>query len=181
MPRQLAQDQSVAVGDTKSRSFGGAPKPRPTSRPFATPFAAARLPVHRQFAAQADRRPGALAVAGAGSALTYGELASAAGRLARRLRRLGVGREARVAVCMERSVDLLLALLAVLKSGAYYVPLDPHNPSQRLRGILDECDPAALLSDNKIASSLEESLQLHMLDSGPVPLRGTGPESSMCS
>jgi amino acid adenylation domain-containing protein/FkbM family methyltransferase len=120
----------------------------------ATPLAAAPLPVHRQFAAQAARRPGALAVAGAGSALTYGELASAAGRLACRLRRLGVGSEARVAVCMERSPWMIVAVLGVLEAGGAYLPLDPAHPRERLARTLSDARPAALLTQPSLATVL---------------------------
>jgi amino acid adenylation domain-containing protein len=122
------------------------------------------------FAAQAKRRPGATAVVSAGRGYTYRELDERSSDLARHLVSVGAEPNRSVAVCMERSVDLLLALLAVLKSGAYYVPLDPHNPSERLRGILEECAPVALLSDNKTAQSLEDSLQLHTQDLGSLPL-----------
>jgi amino acid adenylation domain-containing protein len=66
---------------------------------------------------------------------------------------------------MERSADLPMALLAVLKSGAYYVPLDPQNPPQRLNSILEECNPVALLSDTKTAASLSVNLKI-----GPLPI-----------
>jgi amino acid adenylation domain-containing protein len=116
-----------------------------------------------RFAVQAKRRPEATAVISSNRQYTYRELDELSTQLARRLIALGASPNRAVAVCMERSVDLLLALLAVLKSGAYYVPLDPHNPSQRLRGILEECNPAVLLSDSAVADSLSGSLELDSL------------------
>ena len=123
-----------------------------------------------QFAAQAMRRPHATAVVSAGLGYTYRELDQRSTDLARHLVVAGAGANRAVAVCMERSADLLLALLAVLKSGSYYVPLDPHNPSQRLRGILEECSPVALLTDNVVARSLEDSFSEDSPDRLALPL-----------
>jgi amino acid adenylation domain-containing protein/FkbM family methyltransferase len=132
----------------------------------ATPPGAGRAPVYRQFAAQAARRPGALAVAGGGIELTYGELACAATQLAERLRRLGVGagagagvgagagNEARVAVCMERSPWMVVAVLAALEAGGAYLPLDPAHPHERLARTLADARPAALLTQPSLAPAL---------------------------
>lgn len=126
--------------------------------------------VTSRFAAQAKRRPDATAVVSAGRGYTYRELDERSTDLARQLVSVGAGPNRAVAVCMERSVDLLMSLLAVLKSGGYYVPLDPNNPSQRLQGILEECHPVALLSDDNVARSLEESLHLNSQRSSSLPL-----------
>ena len=64
--------------------------------------------------------------------LTYGELNARANRLAHHLRRLGVGPDSRVAICVERSLEMVVGLLAVLKAGGAYVPLDPAYPAERL-------------------------------------------------
>lgn len=116
-----------------------------------------------RFALQVDRGPDVTAVVSANRQYTYRELDQKSDKLARRLVALGAGPNLAVAVCMDRSVDLLLALLAVLKSGAYYVPLDPHNPLNRLRGILEECSPAAFLSDTGTAATLKDKLGLDSL------------------
>ncbi|HEU4456626.1 MAG TPA: condensation domain-containing protein, partial [Longimicrobium sp.] len=87
--------------------------------------------VHALFEAQAERAPGAEAVVFERERLTYGELNAAANRLARRLRAAGVGPEARVGVMLERSAELVVALLAVLKAGGAYLPLDPALPAAR--------------------------------------------------
>jgi amino acid adenylation domain-containing protein len=118
-----------------------------------------------RFAVQATQRPEATAVISASQRYTYRELEERSTELARRLVTLGAKPNRAVAVCMERSADLLLSLLAVLKSGAYYVPLDPHNPTQRLRSILEECNPVCLLSDSTVAGSLAGQLKI---DSLPV-------------
>jgi len=119
--------------------------------------------VHRRFSLQAMRTPNALAVISANVRYTYRELEKSSDELAQRLVAIGAGPGRSVAVCMERSAHLPMALLAVLKSGACYVPLDPHNPGGRLRGILEECAPAVLLSDTAIADTLAPALNLDSL------------------
>src|SRR5690242_1416929 len=106
---------------------------RPTSR-----FDGQTL--HDLVAAQAARTPTAVAVQGAGEHLTYRRLDERANRLAHHLQALGAGPEARVAVCLDRSVDLVVALLAVLKAGGSYLPLDPAYPTDRLAFMLADAD-----------------------------------------
>ncbi|HVR99227.1 MAG TPA: amino acid adenylation domain-containing protein [Thermoanaerobaculia bacterium] len=102
--------------------------------------------VHCLVEAQAARTPAAAAVESDGGRLTYAELDRRAGSLARRLRRLGVGPEVRVAVCLDRSLDLPVALLGVWKAGGAYVPLDPSYPLDRLTWVLDDARPAVLVT-----------------------------------
>ncbi|WP_448321909.1 amino acid adenylation domain-containing protein, partial [Streptomyces sp. CO7] len=103
--------------------------------------------VQAAFAAQALRTPDAVAVRCAGRDLSYRELDERANRLAHRLVRLGAGPEAPVAVLMERSVDLVVALLAVLKAGAFYLPLHSGSPLERMQWIVDETAAPVLLTD----------------------------------
>ncbi|HKV06941.1 MAG TPA: amino acid adenylation domain-containing protein [Thermoanaerobaculia bacterium] len=112
--------------------------------------------VHQLVAAQAARTPGATAVVFGEESLTYAELRAHALGLARRLRQMGIGPESRVGVAMERSLDLLPALLGVLEAGAAYVPLDPEHPRERLAGMLADSRPAALLTQSWRLSSLPE-------------------------
>jgi amino acid adenylation domain-containing protein len=97
-------------------------------------------------AAQARRVPDRPAVVLDGAVLSYAELDRRAGRVAQALRRLGVGPEVRVAIRLERSPDLLTAILGVLKAGGAYVPLDPAAPRERLELLLDDAAPAVLLT-----------------------------------
>src|SRR5262249_12642243 len=78
--------------------------------------------------------------------LSYGELNRRANRLAHHLRGLGVGPESRVALCVERSVELVVGLLAVLKAGGAYVPLDPTYPPERLSFLLEDCAARLVLA-----------------------------------
>ncbi|MFJ4526692.1 amino acid adenylation domain-containing protein [Streptomyces sp. NPDC088810] len=99
------------------------------------------------FAAQVLRSPDGVAVRCAGRELSYRELDERANRLAHRLVGSGVGPEAPVAVLMERSVDLVVALLAVLKAGAFYLPLHSGYPLERMQWIVDETSAPVLLAD----------------------------------
>ncbi|WP_437081354.1 amino acid adenylation domain-containing protein [Streptomyces sp. enrichment culture] len=103
--------------------------------------------VQAAFAAQALRSPDAVAVRCAGRELSYRELDEQANRLAHRLLESGVGAEAPVAVLMERSVDLVVALLGVLKAGAFYLPLHSGYPLERMQWIVDETSAPVLLTD----------------------------------
>ncbi|MDN3358158.1 non-ribosomal peptide synthetase [Actinomadura sp. DC4] len=105
---------------------------------------AASLP--ELFAAQAARTPEAVALVCAGEDLTYAELNGRADRLAGALAERGVGRESIVAIALPRSPDLVVAVLAVLKSGGAYLPLDANLPAGRLTAMLDDARPALLLT-----------------------------------
>jgi amino acid adenylation domain-containing protein len=107
--------------------------------------------VHQLFEAQAERTPGAEAVAFEGQALTYAELNARANRLAHHLRSLGVEPDVRVGICVERSLDLVVALVALLKAGGAYVALDPDLPDERLRTMLHDSAPAVLLAHASLA------------------------------
>ncbi|WP_269330724.1 non-ribosomal peptide synthetase [Streptacidiphilus albus] len=98
------------------------------------------------FEAQVVRTPDAVAVVDVVGALSYGELNARANRLARLLVGRGVGPESLVGVLMGRSVDLVVALLAVLKAGGAYVPIDPDYPADRIAYMLDDAQPAVVLT-----------------------------------
>lgn len=102
--------------------------------------------VHELFAAQAADCQGAVALACAGSQLTYGELNRRANQLAHHLRRLGIGPERLVAVAMDRSLEMVVALLGILKAGGAYLPLDPLYPVERLQFMLKDSGAALLLT-----------------------------------
>ncbi|HVR99985.1 MAG TPA: amino acid adenylation domain-containing protein, partial [Thermoanaerobaculia bacterium] len=98
-----------------------------TARPYV-----AGVTLHKLIARQAESSPDAVAASFEDESLTYGELERRAGRLARHLTALGVEPDGRVGVRMERSLEMIVALLGILKAGAAYVPLDPSYPEERL-------------------------------------------------
>ncbi|MGX4687703.1 amino acid adenylation domain-containing protein [Streptomyces sp. JNUCC 63] len=104
--------------------------------------------------AQAAGTPQATAVVFEGETLTYAELNARANRLARLLVERGTGPEGFVALALPRSLDLIVALLAVLKSGAAYVPVDPDYPAERIRYILANTGPAMLLTTTDVVPAL---------------------------
>jgi amino acid adenylation domain-containing protein len=104
-------------------------------------------PLHEGFAEQVRRRPDAVALTAGGVDVAYRELDERANRIAHRLLELGVRREEPVAVLMERSVDLVAALLGIMKAGACYLPLHHTYPADRMRWILADAGDPVLLAD----------------------------------
>src|SRR5262249_38474346 len=103
--------------------------------------------VHEIFEQQAVQRPDAIAVLHEGRQLTYGELNARANQLAAFLQEIGVRPDSRVALCLERSPEMIVGLLAVLKAGGAYVPLDLSYPAERIGFMLRDCAPLSLLAD----------------------------------
>ncbi|MBV8367935.1 MAG: amino acid adenylation domain-containing protein, partial [Candidatus Eremiobacteraeota bacterium] len=124
-----------------------------TERPYP-----ADLCVHELFEAQVRTSPDAVAVEDERTALSYAELNARANRLARRLRAHGVGPDVRVAVCMERGVELVVALLAIFKAGGAYVPLDPEYPAERLAYVVEDSAPALVLTHAAVGAEARETL-----------------------
>ncbi len=125
--------------------------------------------LHRLFERQAARTPDAPAVLSPAGTVTYGELDRRAGRLARRLRLLGVGLETRVGLCLERSSEALVAMLGVLKAGGAYVPLDPEAPRERLAMILLDAGIASVVTRESLAPHLADlPCRLVAVDGSPA-------------
>ncbi|HET7228396.1 MAG TPA: amino acid adenylation domain-containing protein, partial [Longimicrobium sp.] len=112
--------------------------------------------LHELVEAQVSRTPDAVAVTFEGQSVTYAELNRRAGQLAGHLRQLGVGVETRVGICLERSIDLVVALLGVLKAGGAYVPVDPGYPAERIAYMLADSGVRVLLTQASLAASLPE-------------------------
>jgi amino acid adenylation domain-containing protein len=117
-----------------------------------------RACVQELFEQQAARVPERLAVANEGRSLSYEELNTRARQLANHLRGLGVGVETTVGVLMERSPDMLVALLGILKAGGAYLPLDPAYPAQRLAYMLDDAQVSVLLTRQNLSAGLTSSV-----------------------
>ncbi|HYR10247.1 MAG TPA: amino acid adenylation domain-containing protein, partial [Longimicrobium sp.] len=120
--------------------------------------------VHAGFRAQAARTPDAVAVSFEGREVGYGELDAWSDRLSRVLRARGVGPEARVAICLERSVEMVVALLAVLKAGGAYVPVDPGYPAERIAYVLGDCDPALMITVAALRGRVPSGVPVLSLD-----------------
>jgi amino acid adenylation domain-containing protein len=110
--------------------------------------------VHEIFEAQAQKSPERIAVTSGKDALNYGQLNARAEQVAAHLTALGVGPEVRVGVCFERSTQLVVAILGVLKAAATYVPLDPEYPSERLAYLLADSGVKAVLTERKLLDRL---------------------------
>ncbi|WGS40283.1 amino acid adenylation domain-containing protein [Burkholderia sp. JSH-S8] len=118
---------------------------------------AAAQPLHRLFEQQVERTPDAVAAVYDDEALTYAELNLRANRLAHHLIELGVAPDALVGVAMERSLDMIVALLAILKAGGAYVPVDPDYPAERVRFMIDHAQLRWLLTQQHLLAALPDS------------------------
>ncbi len=152
-----------------------------------TPVGEARC-IHEQIAAQAEQTPEREALI-CGRALSYAELVARARRLARRLRALGVEPNQPVAVCVERSLEMMVAVLAVLESGGAYLPLDPDHPPTRLAYIVEDAGATVVLTQSWLRTRIPgagagvtmvcvdeasaDCQEIATLDDGPLPARAT--------
>ncbi|MEU9379302.1 amino acid adenylation domain-containing protein [Streptomyces sp. NPDC048255] len=136
----------------------------------AVPVTTGSLP--ELFEAQVRRTPEHTAVVSAGTEVTYAQLNARANRLARLLIDEGVGPEQYVAVALPRTVELLVAVLAVLKAGAAYLPVDPGYPAERIRFMLADAAPAAVLTTTDgVPEELTEAIPRILLDDAAVGAR----------
>ncbi|HEX6863526.1 MAG TPA: AMP-binding protein, partial [Thermoanaerobaculia bacterium] len=134
-------------------------------------------PVQELIAERAALMPAALAVASSGESLTYAELLERANRLAWHLLSLGVGPEVPVAILAERSVEMIVALLAVLEAGGCFLPLDPAYPEDRLALTLADSGAAVLLAQDRWLAAAPS-----LAGAGPkvVRLKADWPEVERC-
>jgi amino acid adenylation domain-containing protein len=106
--------------------------------------------IHELFEAQVERTPDAIALEFEDEQITYRELNRKANQLAHYLVSLGIGPEKLVGICVERSIEMIVGLLGILKAGAAYVPLDPAYPKERLRFMMNDAQVSALLTEEKL-------------------------------
>lgn len=125
--------------------------------------------VHELFEEQVCLSPDAPAIEHGRQVLSYAELDARASALAQHLRALGVGPDQRVAICADRSPELVVGMLAVLKAGGAYVPLDPAYPAERLDYMLKDCQPRALLFGRERAAALTPIPDVQMVLLGAEP------------
>ncbi|MFF7628021.1 amino acid adenylation domain-containing protein [Streptomyces cyaneofuscatus] len=169
--------RSIAYGPESAAALGER-APAPATTP------AEEMSVHGVVERQVARTPDAVAVVCGEDRLTYGELNTRADRLAHRLTAAGIGAEAVVAVHLERSVDLVVAYLAVLKSGGVVLPVDPEYPQDWRRTLLAQAAPAVLVTEEAWlpelgdigipAVCLDTEPDVPAGDDGPVPVNWHG-------
>ena len=117
------------------------------------------LPLHRAFEDQVDAHPDATALLFDGKKWSYREVNDQANRLARRLVKSGVGSGSLVGIFLERSAEMVIALLGVLKTGAAYVPLDPAYPRERLKFLIEDAALSGIVTDSSIEEDLPDNAQ----------------------
>ncbi|MCB5168279.1 amino acid adenylation domain-containing protein [Streptomyces bambusae] len=120
--------------------------------------------VHQRFEAHAAATPDAVAVFWAGQEVTYAELNAKANRFAQFLFARGIGRGAKVGVCLDYSTDMLVAILGTLKAGAAYVPFDPAYPSARLQLLLGQVPDLALIVASPATAGMVETADAEIVD-----------------
>jgi amino acid adenylation domain-containing protein len=130
--------------------------------------------VHELFEDQVRRSAEAAALEFEGQKLTYGELNRRANRLAHYLRKAGVGPEARVGLCMKRSLEMVIGLLGILKAGGAYVALDPHYPAERLKFMVEDSSIAVLVMQSGLLQQSLGAAQVIYLDEEPAVAQESG-------
>jgi amino acid adenylation domain-containing protein len=142
--------------------------------------------VHELFEAQARQTPDALAVICSERRISYAELNKRANQLALYLQSKGIGPNKLVAICLERSLEMIVGLLATLKSGAAYVPLDPRYPTQRIAHVLEDATPHVIITQQHLKHRMPPtSATIIALDSGleqihTLAQNGTNPVRTDC-
>src|SRR5688572_17679583 len=113
--------------------------------------------LHEIFEARALEAPERLAVRTMDDEITYGELDARANRIALRLRSLGAGSDVLVGLCVDRSIEMIVGLLAILKSGSAYVPIDPTYPRKRIDFLLGDSGVNVVVTVSRVAGCVSES------------------------
>src|SRR4051812_36467097 len=146
------ENGGMDAGETLNRSLAG---PNSARVEFARDSC-----IHDLFAEQVRRTPNKVALIFSDERMTYAELNEKANSLACRLRQCGIRPDVPVGICIERSLEMMVGLLGILKAGGCYVPLDPTYPKERLAFILADAQPPVLLTQ----TSLRDGLALGSLD-----------------
>ena len=125
------------------------------------------------FERQVALHPANIALISGGSSLSYSDLNLRANRLAHLLLRRGIGPEDLVAIALPRSSSMIISILAVLKAGAAYLPIDPSYPAERIAFLLEDAAPAAVITEGTIAARLPASAPVLVLDRVEVAAHAT--------
>jgi len=143
--------------------------------------------IHESVEAQVARTPDAVAVVYEGHSLTYAELNRRSNQLAHYLRKRGIGPETLVAMCMERSLDMIVGILGILKAGGAYLPLDLSYPPERLAFMIEDASPPVVITQKDLESKLpQHKAEIICVDhdwpviaqeSGENPASGAGPQN----
>ena len=137
--------------------------------------------IHQLFEAQVEKSPDAVALIFGSQSLTYAGLNARANRLAHYLQQAGLRPHDLVGVCLERSLDLIVSLLGILKAGGGYLPLDPHLPAERLAWMMRDSRAAILLTDSHLAEILDHcAARKVMMDSAWQEITRFSPENCSC-
>lgn len=121
--------------------------------------------IHELFEEQAKRNPESVALIVAANRMTYAELNARANQFARHLCKMGVGTDVRVGICLNRSVEMIVAVLGIWKAGAAYVPFDPRDPKERLSRVIRQSSMEVLVTHEQLLDRLPDELpQLVLLD-----------------
>ncbi len=134
--------------------------------------------IHQLFEEQAARTPESVAVVFQDQRLTYAELNARSDQLAQYLRDLGVGPEMLVAICLERSVEMVVGLLGILKAGGAYLPLDPSYPAARLGFMIDDARPRVVLTQRRLVDALPPHTATVVCLDEPLPPTAVAPAAS---
>ena len=138
--------------------------------------------IHRLFEAQAEALPESLAIASQDAQLSYAELNRRANQLAHHLKNMGVGPEVAVAICVERSAEMVIGFLSILKAGGNYVPLDRSYPKERLALMLKDSRAAVLLTQQRLREILpEQEVPVLCLDADWKTIAGESAENPISS
>lgn len=125
--------------------------------------------IHELFETQVERSPEAVAVVFEGEKLTYRELNGRANQLAHHLRKLGIGPEKLVGLFVERSLEMTVALLGILKAGGVFVPLDPFYPKNRLADMLQDSRVSILITQKRLLKMCEDLVEMSLENRGDCP------------
>ncbi|KFJ08791.1 D-alanine--poly(phosphoribitol) ligase, subunit 1 [Delftia acidovorans] len=168
---QCALDQvQLLPGDEQAQLLDRSARRSTRNGPVLNPAQPACL--HQRFAASAQQRPDAAALTCESAQLTYAELDAQANRLAHRLIALGVRPETRVGIAMQRSVEMVVGLLAILKAGGAYVPLDPDYPADRLAHMVEDSGIALVLTQAALRERIPGAAVLQVLEIDMLDLSG---------